>query len=578
MTNEGKKVQKRPHAEKNDAPRRGSKQTELELQNEELRRMQKELDAVKARYFELNELAPLGYCIINDQGLLLESNLNAALFLGMERDEMVGQPIARFILEDDLDIYNQLRKQVHAAKDRYELRMVRKDGTVFWVLMTVAATQAPGMTLNHRIAFSDITERKATEEALRESEEKYRIIFNNEIYAICIFDLQTLRLLDINDAYCHLYGYGREELTCGMTIHDITAEHQSSDAATQHACRNGTIFIPLRYHRKKDGMIFPVEIVGGPYVWKGKKVMFALTHDISDRKQAEDTLADHRRRLASIIEGTNVGTWEWNVQTGETIFNERWAEIIGYRLEELLPSTIKTWEKFAHPDDLQRSAELLARHFSGEMPIYECEIRMQHKDGHWVWVLDRGRVMTRTGDNQPQMMFGTHTDISKRKQNEKALQNAHSELELRVLERTADLEKTNATLAMMLDYARKTEMEIQERVVANIRANILGIVDILKKQELTTSARELVELLETSTQNLAHPLARNLDSPLLQLTTREMQLANYIRLGKSTKELTTLLNLSPKTVESHRNNLRKKLGLRHKKVNLRTFLNSQFEK
>lgn len=85
----------------------------------------------------------------------------------------------------------------------------------------------------------------------------------------------------------------------------------------------------------------------------------------------------------------------------------------------------------------------------------------------------------------------------------------------------------------------------------------------------------MIELLEITTGNLAHPLARNLESQLLKLTAREMQLANLIRLGKSNKELMVLLNLSANTVGTHRNNLRKKLGLRHKKINLRTYLKAQ---
>ncbi len=169
-------------------------------------------------------------------------------------------------------------------------------------------------------------------------------------------------------------------------------------------------------------------------------------------------------------------------------------------------------------------------------------------------------------------------EIAQRKQAEEELQKSHNELEQKVLERTADLEKTNATLAMMLDYARKTETDIQERVVSNLRANILGIVDVLKKQQLAKSTQDLVELLETTTLNLAHPIARNLESQLLKLTAREIQLANFIRLGKSTKELVELLNISKKTVGTHRDNLRKKLGLNNKKINLRTFLNSEFAK
>lgn len=78
-----------------------------------------------------------------------------------------------------------------------------------------------------------------------------------------------------------------------------------------------------------------------------------------------------RKRLASIIHGTNVGTWEWNVQTGETVFNERWAQIVGCTLAELSPVSIQTWRELCHPDDLKRSEELLEQHFSGQLDIEE---------------------------------------------------------------------------------------------------------------------------------------------------------------------------------------------------------------
>ena len=141
----------------------------------------------------------------------------------------------------------------------------------------------------------------------------------------------------------------------------------------------------------------------------------AVFTDITERKRADSALRDARWRLQSIIEGTNVGTWEWNVRTGEAVFNEVWAQIVGYALDELAPVSIKTWEMLAHPDDLKQSAALLERHFAGELPSYDHECRMKHKDGHWVWVHDRGRVITRTDDGQPLMMFGTHTDITERK-------------------------------------------------------------------------------------------------------------------------------------------------------------------
>ena len=121
-----------------------------------------------------------------------------------------------------------------------------------------------------------------------------------------------------------------------------------------------------------------------------------ILSDQLSASQSEAILKEERQRLLYIIEGTNVGTWEWNVQTGDVVFNERWAGIIGYTLREISPVSIETWTKFVHPDDLKASSDLLARHFAGGLDYYKYEARMRHKDGHWVWVLDRGKVSART--------------------------------------------------------------------------------------------------------------------------------------------------------------------------------------
>ena len=133
-------------------------------------------------------------------------------------------------------------------------------------------------------------------------------------------------------------------------------------------------------------------------------------------KESKTKRKIERIRLQNAITGTRTGTWEWNVSTGETVFNERWAEIAGYSLAELEPVSIETWRELADPDDLKRCTELLNKHFQGELPYFECETRMRHKQGHWVWVLDRGSVMSWTEDGQPLMMYGTRQDITRQKE------------------------------------------------------------------------------------------------------------------------------------------------------------------
>ena len=143
-------------------------QIELKMQNEELRRVQTDLDAVRAHYFDLYDLAPVGYCISSLQGLILEANLTAVKLLGATRSTLIKQPITRFILEADQDIYYMHRKQLleSNAPHACELRMIQKDGLPFWVSLSATPPSSVRDTDGapaSRLVLTDITERKRVE-------------------------------------------------------------------------------------------------------------------------------------------------------------------------------------------------------------------------------------------------------------------------------------------------------------------------------------------------------------------------------------------------------------------------------
>ncbi|HSB72460.1 MAG TPA: response regulator [Candidatus Methylomirabilis sp.] len=147
-------------------------QIELELQNEELRRAQHALDASRARYFNLYDLAPVGYVTLSEQGLILEANLTAAKLLGVTRSSLVSQPISRFILPDDQDIYYRHRRQLSATGGPQvcELRMLRTDGAPFWARVEATAAEAEeGRAAVWGTVLSDITAQKQAEAALRQA-------------------------------------------------------------------------------------------------------------------------------------------------------------------------------------------------------------------------------------------------------------------------------------------------------------------------------------------------------------------------------------------------------------------------
>ena len=131
-----------------------------------------------------------------------------------------------------------------------------------------------------------------------------------------------------------------------------------------------------------------------------------------------------------VIAGTRIGVWDWNIKTGETNFNERWAEMIGYTIEELQPVNIQTWIKFAHPDDLEASNKALQDHFEGKTEYYDFHSRMQHKNGNWIWVHDRGKVFEFDKKGKPLRMCGSHIDITDQKELEINLKQSLKEREI----------------------------------------------------------------------------------------------------------------------------------------------------
>ncbi|MBI5558825.1 MAG: PAS domain S-box protein [Deltaproteobacteria bacterium] len=187
-----KKVLRRGAREKNKAPA-GPKndqetsqilyelqghQVELEMQNDELRRTQQELETSRARYFDLYNLAPVGYCTIDQQGLILEANLTAAAQLGVAREALGAQSIRRFVFAEDQDVYSHRCRQLFetCAPQVCELRLQRPDAAVFWARMEANLAHGPDGLPLCRLVISDITDRKRIEEALRMSEEKYRTV------------------------------------------------------------------------------------------------------------------------------------------------------------------------------------------------------------------------------------------------------------------------------------------------------------------------------------------------------------------------------------------------------------------
>jgi len=320
-----------------------------------------------------------------------------------------------------------------AYEDEYPI--VAKSGETHWVWERgLGIYSDDGRLLFLEGFITDVSRRKGMEEALAkktaELEKKsryYELLLRTSTDPIYVLDPDG-RLREWNNAFLSHIGYSPEE-AAGLTVADWNAEWSEGQLRERilRILHEGGRFETL--HRRKDGTIREVEITGDAVVIEGEKLLYASARDITDRKMTENALTKSQEQLALAIEGSGAGLWDWNIRAGTVMYNERWADIAGYTLAELEPVSFATWEALCHPDDLRHSELLLKEHFAGTAP-YELEIRMRHKDGHWVWVLIRGTVVEWDGEHRPVRMIGTHLDITALKLMEGALRQANTKLNL----------------------------------------------------------------------------------------------------------------------------------------------------
>jgi PAS domain S-box-containing protein len=228
-------------------------------------------------------------------------------------------------------------------------------------------------------------------------------------------------------------------MTFQATRGDFGEEMKLVDPTVRpHILQQPDAVTPERYLRRTlDGRV--LEIVSRMLPEGG---MVRTYTDVTSYVQTQEALREERQRLEWVLDATRPGIWETNMETLEMTINERWAEMLGYTVEELMPTTLNTWRRLVHPHDIGRAQQQLDANLLGEYPYYECDIRMRHKQGHWVWINDRGRVHRRDESGRALYMSGTHLDISDRVAAQEEVRALNASLERRVADRTAELERS----------------------------------------------------------------------------------------------------------------------------------------
>ena len=326
-------------------------QIQLEMQNEELRQAQAALDASRARYFNLFDMAPIGYVTVSEAGLILECNLTAATLLGQPRGKLVNQRISQSILRADQDVFYLMRKTLLATGDTQtcELRVVKADGVAGWVQMHASLARDESPAPVFRISLSDISESRQKDQGLRESEEKFRTV------ADYTYDWEYWRgadgrLIYMSPSCERISGYTREEFLADSQlpksiVHPADAEKfaahveavQMQDSLRRLGGRqapepsgpmHGGSEVDFRIV-KKDGSVAhiehgcqPVFDPGGAY--RGRRIS---NRDVTSRKRAERLLLENEARLQATLESTADGILSVDAMGRVTHANRRFAEL-----------------------------------------------------------------------------------------------------------------------------------------------------------------------------------------------------------------------------------------------------------
>ena len=345
---------------------------------------------------------------------------------GYSADEVVGRD-CRFLQGSDCDQPGRHELRAALAEGRSctaTLRNYRKDGSVYWNSVSITPVTDGQGRISHYIGIQrNDTERLKAMEQLSANEARLRELTETIGEVFWVFDLEQDRLTYVSRAFEAIW-----ERPVAAVYDDLNAWLESIHPADRERMSHRRL--ELSAGSGREMIEYRILTPNGASKWIADRRflirdanrhpcrVIGVAADITDRKAAEQALKEQRLRLEQIIEGTQIATWEWNVETDETHFNERWAEMLGYQLAELQPTTRLTFFERLHPDDHRETQRRLQAHLNDEVAQYECEFRMRHKDGHWVWIQNAGRVVERSPDGGALRLIGLHLEVTERKQAE----------------------------------------------------------------------------------------------------------------------------------------------------------------
>jgi len=438
--------------------------------------------------------------------------------------------------------------------------------------------------LEHRVKKleKDESEHKKTEEALRESEERFRAIFDQTFQFIGLMNIEGI-LIEANRASLDFYGISESDVM-GMPFWETlwwthSPEQQNTLRDAVNRAASGEFVRFEASHPAPDGVLHYVDISIKPLKDEAGNVYLLIPEgrDITERKQAEEALRKERDKAQQYLDIAGVILVVLNADQTVALINKKGCEILGYEESEIIG---KKWFDNILPErDRERTrasfCELIAGNVK-QIEFFENNVLTKNNEERLIaW----HNAVIRNDEGEIIATLSSGEDITRRKLAEEELQKSYDELESRVEERTRELElktqsleELNTAMNVLLKKREEDKTEVEQNVMTNVRELIEPYFEKIKKTKLDDHQEAFMNILESNLNEIVSPFTRKLSLKYLSLTPKEIQIVNMIKIGYPSKKIANLMNISPRTVDTHRKNIRSKIGLGQKRANLRSHL------
>ncbi len=391
-----------------------------------LMRMRETLDGAVGKLLENEQLhrgilhtAMDGYWLSDSRGRLLEVNEAYCRMSGYDEQELLSMTASDL---DDVENAEAVLEHTERVKklgaDRFETRHRRKDGSVFDVEVSTHYLPVGGGLF---VSFlRDVSERKRTMQALANSERKWRNIVADAPQIGVGLNRQG-KIVFANNHLLQLTGWAEADVI-GRDWFDMFIPESIRSRMRQvflSVIETDDVSRIVRYENEivaRNGELLHVDWANTVTLdGQGRIVeVVSLGIDLTERRRSQEALKKSEERLRLALDGADLGIWDWNIQSKEVVYNDRWAKMAGYSLDEIAPNE-ETFFSLIHPDDQPAVRETFQRHLKGESPSIDIEFRMRHKSGGWIQVLGRGQVLERDAGGKALRACGTYLDITARK-------------------------------------------------------------------------------------------------------------------------------------------------------------------